>query len=359
MNPEPINNNKAEINPSKGKILEFDVLRTLAIFSLFLHHGGIYNFSAFGFPFISFTPYLELFLLGSFTFMAGYLLVKSFYKTHERSLLSIWASKIIRIFVPYIVALLLFAIFFDIEATRIDLAIHAFGIQLLLAPRIGVPIMTIWYVGLLLVYYLIFPLLLKLFDGIVGVFVSSILVLLGAYLINIRWGFFEYRFFYYYLVFLAGILCAKAGCLRGVATTKYYLMDKVVVLFIGIYGLSVFKDESLFSISPQFLLAVTIYILSIVLFAFSLIQIFIRGKDKLTFFGYVAFASYFAFLFHRPIWRLILQPFTFQTDLTWFLYIIIVGSVVVISVSHYLQKTYNFLTQRYYYYSSKIIHILE
>jgi peptidoglycan/LPS O-acetylase OafA/YrhL len=97
--------------------------------------------------------------------MAGYLLVMSFYKTHERSLLSIWASKITRIYVPYIVALLLLAIFFDIEATRLDLVIHAFGVQLLLAPRIGIPIMTIWYVGLLLVYYLIFPILIKFVDS--------------------------------------------------------------------------------------------------------------------------------------------------------------------------------------------------
>ncbi len=358
-NPEIVKNNQTEKIPTSDKILEFDVLRSLALFSLFLHHGGIYNFSIFGFSLISFIPYLELFLLGSFTFMAGYLLMKSFYKTHERSLLSIWASKITRIYVPYIVALLLLAIFFDIEATRLDLVIHAFGVQLLLAPRIGIPIMTIWYVGLLLVYYLIFPILLKFVDSFLGIFVTSVLVFLAAYMITIRWEFFEYRFFYYYLVFLAGILCAKARCLRAISTTKYYLMDKFVFMLIGIYGLSMFKEEPLYSVNPLFILVITVYILSMVLFVFSLIQIFIRGSDQLTLFGYVAYASYFAFLFHRPIWKLILQPFSFQTDLSWFLYIIIVGSAIVISVSHYLQKTYNSIIQRYYYYSSKIIHLLE
>jgi hypothetical protein len=341
------------------KILEFDILRSLAIFSLFLHHGGIYNFSIFGFPLSSLDPYLEFFLLGSFTFMAGYLLIGSFNITHEKFLLSIWASKIIRIYIPYILALLLLAIFFDIEATRLDLVIHVFGAQLLMAPRIGVPIMTIWFVGLLLVYYLIFPILLKFIDNIPGLLFSTLLIFFGAYIIHTRWGFIEYRFFYYYFVFVAGMLSALTGCLRRIATTKYYLLDKLLLILLGIYGLSLFNDEPLFSINPEYILVITFYILATVIFIFSVAQTLIKGKEKLTIFGNVAYASYFAFLFHRPIWKLILIPFTIQSDLMWFLYIIIIGSAVVISVSFYFQKFYNSIIDIYIAYAVRVIRIFE
>ena len=341
------------------KILEFDILRSLAIFSLFLHHGGIYNFSVFGFPLSSLDPYLEFFLLGCFTFMAGYLLVRSFNKTHEKNLLSIWASKIMRIYIPYILALTLFAIFFDIEATRLDLVIHMFGAQLLMAPRIGVPIMTIWYVGLLIVYYLIFPVLLKFIESVPGLLLTTILIFLGAYIFHTRWQFIEYRFFYYYYVFVAGIICAKTGCLRRITSRKYYLLDKLLLFLLGIYVLSLFNNEPSYSINPEYVLAITFYILATVLFVFSVAQVLIKGKEKLTLFGIIAFASYFAFLFHRLIWKLILIPFIFQSDLLWFLYVILIGSAIVISVSYYLQKLYNYIIDRYTRYAKKLIRIFK
>lgn len=342
-------------SPNKKIILEFDVIRSLAIFALFLHHAGIYNFSILGYPLSSLIPYLEFFLLGSFTFMAGYLLIGSFYNTHETSLLSFWSSKITRIYIPYIVALLLLAIFFDIEATRLDLVIHSFGAQLILAPRIGVPIMTIWYVGLLMVYYFIFSIFLKFIKSTLGLLIISITLFITAHYISTHLGFIEYRFFYYYLVFLVGLLCAKTGCLRIFSSTRYYLIDKLMFLSIGIFGLSLFKDQPLFSINPLYIISITIYILSIFLCSFSVVQIFVKGKDKLVLFGYIAIASYFAFLFHRPIWNLLLLPFTFPSDFTWFAYIIMVGSVVVLSVSYYLQRTYNSLIRQYFYIASKVI----
>ena len=76
-------------------IPEFDLLRSLAIGLLFFHHGGLYNLSFFGIPLTALNHYVELFLLGSFTFLSGYLMVHS---VEGKSLSDFLKSRLLRIY---------------------------------------------------------------------------------------------------------------------------------------------------------------------------------------------------------------------------------------------------------------------
>jgi hypothetical protein len=78
-NPGQVPEKIPTVNRTAKQIVEFDFLRTVAIL-LLLHHGGIYNFSLFSVSLLTFKPYIEQLLLGSFVFMAGYLSVHSLEK---------------------------------------------------------------------------------------------------------------------------------------------------------------------------------------------------------------------------------------------------------------------------------------
>lgn len=325
----------------KNKLHEFDVLRVLAIFSLFLHHGGIYNFAVLGFPLENLIPYLEYFLLGAFTFMAAYLLPPSFLESHRGKFIPFWKAKFFRIYIPYVIALILFILFLEVEVGRRDLAIHLMGVQMIFAPRVLEPVMTLWYVGMLLVYYLIFTITLKYAKGIIGLVFVTLIVYSLSYYLHLRWQLFEFRYFYYFFVFGVGILCNKLNCLNSLSSSKYFLLDKLIFLILAVYIFERIDYGSYGSVNVLYVISVNVFILAAVLFTFSLAKLYVRKIGRLHLIEYIAIASYFAYLFHRLIWKLLLSPFTFDSDLAWFFYILVIGSTVVIIVTNNLQVYYN------------------
>ena len=329
------------VNHPQSKILEFDVLRSIAILLLLLHHGGIYNFSVFGFSLASLSQFTALYLLGSFIFLSGYLSVPSLGK---HSLKTFFTSRLVRIYIPYLVALALFIVLLELDMDRIDLAVHLLGAQMVLSPKLTTPVLTLWFVGLILVYYVIFSIPLKTIRKNGYLAVVILLVFGVAAFLRADQGLIARRFFYYYFVYAAGVLFARTNILEKVTTSRYYLLDKIALAVLGIALLAPFRDQIGEAVSIPLVLLINFYILGMVLLSLSLARKLVQTRLNLSFFNVVSASSFFAYLLHRPIWDIGLEIHRPQSITTLSLYVILIGYLVVIPVSYLLQRSYNFAT---------------
>jgi len=326
---------------SREGIGEFDVLRSLAIVSLLLHHGGVYKFSVGNFALQNLDPYLVYFLLGSFVFISGYLMVGSFVHKMNSQITGFLKSKIARIYIPYIVALFLFILVLSVDVSRREFLVHVLGLQILLAPRASEPVLTIWFISMILVYYGLFAFLLKYFPRTRHLALAMVVVFAAGYFFRLRFDFLEYRFFYYYFVFAAGILSAHSNLLERLTTPRLLFLDKLLLLVGGVIWLGGFSGVEQGSINLAYILAINSYILAVVLFTLSVTKALINRFGSPSIFQYMAQASFFAYLFHRIIWKYMLDVYRSEYDGLTFAYLILIGGSVIFFVSYWLQKGYN------------------
>jgi peptidoglycan/LPS O-acetylase OafA/YrhL len=329
------------------KILEFDILRALAILLLILHHGGIYNFTLFGLPLVGLAGYNGLYLLGIFYFLAGYLTVRSLEK---HSLKEYLTRRLLRIYIPYLGALFLFMFILNVDMDKADLLSHLLGVQMLTSPCLTTPILTLWFVGLILVYYALFAILHKTIRDERLLLLVILLIFAASGLIRSQTGFITRRYFYYYLVFAAGFLLARpwaAGrrLLDKLLTRRFFLLDKIALVALSILILVPIFDQNKADLSVPLILAITLFILAMILLSLSAARLLVRFGLKIPLVNQIAAASFFAYLLHRPIWQIALQIYDPQaiTDLS--IYLILIGYLVVLPVAYYAQKIYTQTTQ--------------
>ena len=329
-------------------IPEFDLLRSLAIGLLFFHHGGLYNLSLFGLPLAALNHYVELFLLGSFTFLSGYLMVHSI---EDKTLTDFLKGRLLRIYLPYLMALVLFLLMLDIKIDETGLLVHLMGAQIVLSPALTSPILTLWYIGLILAYSVIFGILVKLFPRLPVLIAAMLGVLLLAGLARQEFSLFARRFFYYYPVFAAGLLAAKTGLLERLTSARFFLLDQLALLVIGVLAFSPYYKLDNPDLQPLQLLAIWIYTLSAVLAALSLLRPIARSSvarrgPLLRMSQKVAYASFFAYLLHRPIWDIMLALARPADPAALTAYLVGGALLLVLPLSYFGQQTYNRLTRR-------------
>jgi peptidoglycan/LPS O-acetylase OafA/YrhL len=337
--PEPIQT----ASSATKQIVEFDFLRTVAILLLFLHHGGIYNFSVFSFSLENFKPFIEQFLLGSFVFMAGYLSVNSLEKN---SFGEFFKKRLIRIYLPYLVALVLFVLLLDLDVSKLDFVIHLAGAQILLSPEFTDPILTLWYIGLILTFYVIFGFLYKSIKSPAYLLIAVVLIFAITFTLRLEWGIISRRFFYYFFIFAAGILCAKSRTLRVLTTDRFFFVDKLLLLLFGIIFYGFYANYEEFPISLPSLLAMDIYILAAVITLLSVARLYHQYLSNVRLISIISYSAFFAYLFHRPVWDALLSIYTPPTLQLLSVYQILVGSAIVIILSFVLQKAYDQISLR-------------
>lgn len=151
--------------------------------------------------------------LGSFTFLSGFGLYvqKSNRNINNKEKIKIFLKKrLLRIFPLYWVALIVFLICFDFYwgLDIIYLGIHFFGLQIIVAPRYGAPIWTLWFIGIIIIYYLIF-IFLSYLDSLKTIIPASLVILIFFLFLHFNFNLIEYRFFLYYLMFIVGIIATN------------------------------------------------------------------------------------------------------------------------------------------------------
>ncbi len=200
------------------RLFTYDFLRLLAIvLVIFAHilHGEV----AFGFNGI------VIFLI-----MSGYLLTSSEKPLSRDSIIPYLRKRFIRIFPLYWIALILFLCVSYLLANNTynwpTIIANLVGIQAVIYPKYIDEIIFYWFVSLIMVYYLIYPLITR-GKKIYSILLISILIFIFFVLIRIFTGLFEGRIFEYYFPFVFGIIASR---LQFFDADKYLMWKKISVV---------------------------------------------------------------------------------------------------------------------------------
>lgn len=211
----------------KNKIIAFDFLRALAIAMIIPAH--LSNFLYFPYSKLALyavDPFVANMGLGLFIFMSGYLL---YYNNHSiksfQSVLSFYRKRLLRIFPLYWAAIATFTLVFFIFASKLNsgfefpnaenvfsfhnIIMHILGLQIFLAPTYASPMLTLYFVGLIIVFYTIYPLIIMLSKNSKQILFYSSLIFLGCLLVSRTFKIIEPRFFMFFPIFIFGILTCK------------------------------------------------------------------------------------------------------------------------------------------------------
>jgi len=150
--------------------------------------------------------------MGSFVFVSGfglYLNPNNRNLNSSKKIFSFLKKRFIRIFPLYWIAIILFLFFVGyLTMDPLYLMYHFFGLQIIVAPYFGPPMLTLWFIGIIVVYYLIFVILNSL-GSIKLIIPASIAILFFFVFLSGISGLVENRFFLYYSLFILGIIAAS------------------------------------------------------------------------------------------------------------------------------------------------------
>ena len=329
----------------KSKLAELDILRIVSILIvvILIHIPNDYAYS-FYMELDSYTGYLLhtsgiYIAMGSFVFISGFGLylnqnnrnINSFEKLSK-----FLKKRFIRIFPLYWVALILFVLFVGYSDINLFYLIaHVFGMQMIVAPLYGPPILTLWFIGIIIVYYLIF-IILSFSGSIYRILPISLAILLLFACLNIFLGLVEYRFFFYYLLFILGIVASNIYSsplyIRVKERIKNINVSVPLIIALGIALLSIITYLSLSRIvydifllefgtthlelildqnpgilvSASVILLVDLRIILFITFSISTFYVIIGGlrlifrKNEVgSIFSVIAYSTYCVYLFHR------------------------------------------------------------
>lgn len=353
----------------KNKIIAFDFLRALAIIMIIPAHLSNYLFSTYSkLALYAFDPYFANMGLGLFIFMSGYLI---YYNNHSinslENVFDFYKKRLLRIYPLYWAALAVFIMVFFIFAPRLNsgfvfpnsenvfsfynVLVHLLGLQILLAPAYATPMLTLYFVGLIVIFYAIYPFIIMYSKSTKNLLISSFIVYSGFFLISKTFNIIDHRFFMFFLVFMFGILTCRESMFEktvripGKIPFVQVLLAVLPVIFVliiviglrssmfldpkisvtidtssGIIGSSTVRSilDSIAgllgvnSLLLQFVIdtaLLNIFILIFCVFEYSLAMRFINdrfSRSLSSFFTYIATSSYCVYLFHRPffvIWN--------------------------------------------------------
>lgn len=351
----------------KNKIIAFDFLRALAIVMIIPAHLSNFLFSTYGkLMLYAFDPYFANMGLGLFIFMSGYLL---YYNNHSinslASVFDFYKKRLLRIYPLYWAALAIFVMVFFVFASRLDsgfvfpnsenvfslynVFVHVLGLQILLAPAYATPMLTLYFVGLIVIFYAIYPFIIMYSKSTKQLLVSSLTVYCGFFLVSKTLNIIDPRFFMFFLVFMSGVLVCRESLfgeavrIPGKIPFVQTMLAVIPVIFVlvivlglrssmfldpkisvtidtgsGIIGSSTVRAilDSIAGLlvvsSPllEFLIDTALlnaFMLIFCAFEYSLVMKFVNDKfsgSLNSFFTCIATSSYCVYLFHRPFFAL-------------------------------------------------------
>ena len=277
--------------------------------------------------------------MGSFVFVSGFGLYLNPNNRHINStkkLLTFLKKRFIRIFPLYWIAIVLFLFFVGyLSIDPLYLLFHFLGMQIIVAPYFGPPMLTLWFIGIIVIFYLIYVVLNSL-GTIERIIPASIGILFFFVFLKEFFGLVEYRFFFYYFIFIAGIVAAHiyTSPLYNRFKERLREIPRVILLLVplctAILGFITFQFLTQFCFStfisefgnynlhfiletnPDFFqLAAIIFLLNLVIIAFVIFAIsslnFIFRTFRLIFskrkiesiVSEIAYSTYCVYLFHR------------------------------------------------------------
>lgn len=339
-----------------GHIPVFDRMRALAILIIVFHHLPAYTFNYYNLSFLGLDLSVvndlnRYFALGIFTFMSGYLLEYNypFLKTGTE-IRQFLVKRYVRIFPLYAISVLLFILLFRqfIDFNLCTLAINFLGLQIVLAKGPCQAIMTLWYIGLVFTYYYLFIIIKKFCDHFKYFFI--VLCALSAVIIGLKLflGFGDKRLLLYLPIFVSGILVRRYKILEQ-ASARYYALTAIFFFVCCIYyGIWLYPQVyEQFAKPPLFsFISGEVFVFSnliMIFFTFSIygfMSLFDANEiSRIT--RILSYSSYTIYLFHRPIWWLMIKLCHQYKGYLRLAFMILLVIPLTAIVSYYVQHFYD------------------
>ena len=334
------------MNSFQEKLPEIDILRIISIMIVVLMiHIPInyaYNF------YVELSGHTGLLVhtlgihvaMGSFAFISGFGL---FLHSKNRNInsgervITFLKKRFLRIFPLYWVALIIFIIIYDYSSFNIFyLLSHVVGLQILLAPIFSSPIWTLWFIGVIVIYYLIF-IILSYLGSLKKIIPASLIILCTFFILNSSFGLVEYRFFVYYLPFIGGIIAGSiytsphnkeikeilnnqhslvipiiiACCMIIIWTVYPYLTEYYYSTFSSTYGtiylfqiigqeISITEFFDAIVLVNMIILFFISFVLSLFYLVFRALSLILDQNKLFDVVSIIAYSTYGVYLFHRP-----------------------------------------------------------
>jgi peptidoglycan/LPS O-acetylase OafA/YrhL len=353
------------------RLFELDVMRSFAIILIFFFHVPyVVGFGSYGQSwgpqppdiFGQFLFWLQMVGVGLFFFVSGYAIdLKNSSMTSSDDVKNFFFKRATRIYPLYWLALvvsfgasqILFT-FFNQDGWLVNSSLSVYvinflGLQVLLAPRfLGLDLVIIWFVGVILLYYLFYPVIVRRSSNHATIITKALVIFLLCGVIHLVFNIIDFRFFLYYLIFIAGLLAQRSNFLYSEISKVYYLSAILVLCILATIYYIFIKDLNLsfWSVSNISISINLIWINAMVLLFIFIIASLVKsqsrrmGKRVHTYIGVISYASYAIFLFHLFFIELFREFFDI-VGLERFeiaLIVIILGFPLITLFSFYLQK---------------------
>lgn len=321
---------------SPARLKEFEALRGLSILLLLALHSEIFDPYIFGQTLKDIGFFVASLLLGSFFFLAGYFTEVSISNPNNTPLRFIW-SKFIRIYPPYWLTLLLFIFVLEYDLSRSALAVYAMNLQAVFSPTFIKSLLTLWYISMLVVFYILVGGAMLLMRSNLGLLLSAFAIYSVAFVGHKLWGFFDARFFQYFFIFVAGVFFCRFESFRNwLFEWNIFIKFFLAVLSAGI--LQWVLDAGFGAANPFFLLGADFFIFSWILL---LLTVFRTNAGNWSGWAWLSTASFFAYLIHRPLWRVIDNYFGLEPSLDTMMVHLIPGAILALILGYFLQRGYD------------------
>jgi len=280
--------------------------------------------------------YVPVFAVGAFVFLSGFKLINS---NSNRATGLFLINRFLRIFPLFYLSLVMYTIFMKTALTPLRFAALLGGAHLLFPRLLGNDIPSLWFIGLIGIYYLLFIPLRRHIDKtgrflLISSVVYSILLLLqtgtetAGYVL-------EPRVALYFPYFAAGMFAgSRYRKLKPFVPFLVVLVPGVLSVIIAGLALAPWITEYWIVFNNAFLLPINLILILLI------IQVDLPSLLSL-FVSVLSYSSYCAFLFHRPLWvgfMLLVPKFGSRDALVYY------GAVpLVFSFSYLVQKGYDTL----------------
>ncbi|KPA14028.1 membrane protein containing Acyltransferase 3 domain protein [Candidatus Magnetomorum sp. HK-1] len=340
------------IRPSENNITTVEFLNSFfIIIILYLHHTMYMIYHIKLLPEYNLNLYLQKMAVGGFLFLSGFKLTHSKIKSSVGAFIK---NRFFRIYLPYVLAVICYSgiVFPYINLGRFpnykNVFIHVLGIQSILPGVFGSQYLTLWFVSFLFLCYAFFLLTRKIVTRSSLFLMSlafSILIILIIHLYStsiMGIAIFSKDILIYLIYFAMGMLYAK----------NRFIMEKtnsIILLVVSIFGL--ISTLYFYTYKPQvwgdeLILAIS-YIISSIAFYILIFKGFKQyrpSRQIKSLIQNMSFASFFVFLFHRPVWS-IMNLVWFDISILHSLYMIVFAPIVIFVGCHRFQSGYNRLLQ--------------
>jgi len=333
---------------------------TFILTVLLLHHGSYTHDYIWRLRQIEVNQYLQKMAVGGFLFLSGYKLMLS---KAGVSAIAFWKNRLIRIYPPYLLALVAYS-FTDYVYKQESLPsignflLHASLLQSVLPDLLGKSYRTLWFVSVLFCCYVFFLMARRLVQRM-WLYVASVVLLVLAIcvvrnvLASSDIDVFLKSFEVFLVYFSGGMLyAAQQQTVHGLIRQNMLLYKGIVVgatlLFAAVklwlIASNAPQSTSLYCFDFIATLATTIPLY--LLFLSGTIELRIKQSSLAKRLQQLSVASFFVFLCHRPIWSVLASIWN-DSGFVHSLYIFGVGLPTIFALSLWGQVTYSRLVKRW------------